>query len=58
MTTISKHSDKYINRAVEKAKAAIQFQDIVMHPGMWQLMDVAIQHLEGSNRCPIYELVT
>ena len=50
VTTVAAQADKYTHRAVMRAKAARKFQNIIMRPGVRQLMDVAIRHIKG---CPI-----
>ena len=50
ISKVSKQSGKYANQAVVKAKTAHLFQNIMLCPGVWKLMEVAIQHLKW---CPI-----
>ena len=50
LSTVLSQPDKYTNRAVSQEKMACQFQNITMHPGSQQLMDVAINHIKN---CPI-----
>ena len=50
ITTVSDRADKYTHRAVQRARVARRFQNIIMRPGARQLMDVAVSHLKG---CPV-----
>ena len=50
ITTVSDKADKYTHRAIQQARAARRFQNIIMRPGARQLMDVAVTHLKG---CPL-----
>ena len=47
---VTGQSDKYTNWAIDKAKTAECLQNIIMWPGMRQLIDIAIHHSKG---CPI-----
>ena len=50
ITTVADKADKYTHRAIQRARAARRFQNIIMRPGARQLMDVAVTHLKG---CPL-----
>ena len=50
ITTVTGKADKYTHRAIQRARAARRFQNIIMRPGARQLMDVAVTHLKG---CPL-----
>ena len=50
ITTVANKADKYTHRAIQWARAARRFQNIIMCPGARQLMDVAVSHLKG---CPL-----
>ena len=50
ITTVASKADKYTHRALQRARAARRFQNIIMRPGARQLMDVAVTHLKG---CPL-----
>ena len=50
ITTVAGKADKYTHRAIQHARAARRFQNIIMRPGARQLMDVAVTHLKG---CPL-----
>ena len=50
ITTVADKADKYTHRAIQRARAARRFQNIIMRPGARQLMDVAVSHLKG---CPL-----
>ena len=50
ITTVSDRADKYTHRAIQRARVARRFQNIIMRPGARQLMDVAVSHLKG---CPV-----
>ena len=50
ITTVAGKADKYTHRAIQCARAARRFQNIIMCPGARQLMDVAVTHLKG---CPM-----
>ena len=49
ITTVEDKADKYTHRAIQRARVARRFQNIMMRPGARQLMDVAVSHLKG---CP------
>ena len=48
--TVADKADKYTHWAIQCARAARCFQNIIMRPGAQQLMDVAVSHLKG---CPL-----
>ena len=50
ITTVPSKADKYTHRALQRARTARRFQNIIMRPGARQLMDVAVTHLKG---CPL-----
>ena len=50
ITTVSDRADKYTHCAIQRARVAQRFQNIIMRPGARQLMDVAVSHLKG---CPV-----
>ena len=50
ITTVADKADQYTHRAIQRARAAWRFQNIIMRPGARQLMDVAVPHLKG---CPL-----
>ena len=50
ITTVADKADQYTHRAIQCARAARRFQNIIMRPGARQLMDVAVSHLKG---CPL-----
>ena len=47
ITTVASKADKYTHRALQRARTARRFQNIIMRPGARQLMDVAVTHLKG-----------
>ena len=50
ITTVAGKADKYTHQAIQRARAARQFQNIIMRLGARQLMDVTVTHLKG---CPL-----
>ena len=50
ISTVAGKADKYTHRALQHARTARQFQNIIMRPGARQLMDVAVTLLKG---CPL-----
>ena len=50
VTTVAERADKYSQRAIQGARTARRFQNIVMRPGKRDMMDIAITHLRD---CPI-----
>ena len=50
ITAVADKADQYTHRAIQRARAARRFQNIIMRPGARQLMDVAVSHLKG---CPL-----
>ena len=48
--TVVDRADKYTHWAIQRARAARCFQNILMRPGTRQLMGVAVTHLKG---CPL-----
>ena len=44
ITTVAGKADKYTHWALQRARAARRFQNIIMRPGARQLMDVAVTH--------------
>ena len=50
ITTVVDKADEYTHRAIQRARVARRFQNIIMRPGARQLTDVAVAHLKG---CPV-----
>ena len=50
INTVAERADKYSKRAIQGARTARCFQNIVMRPGRRDMMDIAITHLKD---CPV-----
>ena len=50
INTVAGQADKYNQRAIQGAKNARHFQNIVMRPGRQDMMEIAITHLRD---CPV-----
>ena len=50
INTVAEWADKYSKRAIQGARTARRFQNIVMRPGRQDMMDIAITHLKD---CPM-----
>ena len=50
ISMVKGNADKYTKRDYCRAIEARHFQNIIMRPGDWELMDTSIQHLKD---CPI-----
>ena len=50
ITTVADKADQYTHIAIQHARAARRFQNIIMRPGARQLIDMAVSHLKG---CPL-----
>ena len=50
INTVAGQADKYTQRAIQGAKSARRFQNIVMRPGQRDMMEIAITHLRD---CPV-----
>ena len=46
--TVADKADQYTHQAIQRARAAWHFQNIIMRPGARQMMDVTVSHLKGS----------
>ena len=50
VNTVAQWADKYSKRAIQGARTARRFQNIVMRPGKRDMMEIAITHLRD---CPV-----